>query len=82
MDQTWYADDAGAGGKFGTINRHFEKLKKSDNYGCFPIAFEEHRMSQENLPTAPETFETMNSDYRRQPLSQRFSVERKLKDIS
>jgi hypothetical protein len=27
MDQTWYADDAGAGGKFDTIKRHFQKLE-------------------------------------------------------
>jgi hypothetical protein len=41
MDQTWYADDAGAGG-FDAIKRHFEKLEEiGPNYGYFR-AFEEH----------------------------------------
>jgi hypothetical protein len=36
-DQTWYADDAGAGGKFDAIKRHFEKLEEiGPNYGYFP----------------------------------------------
>jgi hypothetical protein len=37
LDQTWYADDTGAGGKFDSIKRHFEKLEEiGPNYGYFP----------------------------------------------
>jgi hypothetical protein len=43
MDQTWYADDAGAG-SFDAIKRHFEKLEEiGPHYGC--RAFEEHSLS-------------------------------------
>jgi hypothetical protein len=36
-EQTWYADDAGAGGKFDAIKHHFEKLEEiGPHYGYFP----------------------------------------------
>jgi hypothetical protein len=31
MDQTWYADDAGAGGKFDAIKRHLEARRNETN---------------------------------------------------
>jgi hypothetical protein len=54
MDQTWYADDAGAGGKFDAIKRHFEKLEEiGPNYGYFPEPSKILIVSQEN-PAALE----------------------------
>jgi hypothetical protein len=37
VNQPWYADDAGAGGKFDAIRRHFTRLQEiGPNYGYFP----------------------------------------------
>ncbi len=37
VNQPWYADDAGAGGKFNAIRRHFIQLQEiGPNYGYFP----------------------------------------------
>jgi hypothetical protein len=37
LDQTWYADDAGAGGKFDLIKQHFRKLQEiGPYYGYYP----------------------------------------------
>jgi hypothetical protein len=56
MDQTWYADDAGAGGKFDAIKRHFEKLEEIGPNTLFPRAFEDlDRVSRE--PSCAGSFE-------------------------
>jgi hypothetical protein len=37
VEQPWYADDAGAGGKFADIRQFFCKLQEIGlNYGCYP----------------------------------------------
>jgi hypothetical protein len=40
MDQTWYADDAGAGGKFDAIKRHLKTRRNRTQLRLFPRAFE------------------------------------------
>jgi hypothetical protein len=59
MEQTWYADDAGAGGKFDAIKRHFEKLEEiGPHYGYYPEPSKSILIvPQKNLAAAQIAFE-------------------------
>ncbi|WP_288993061.1 hypothetical protein, partial [uncultured Marinobacter sp.] len=61
MDQTWYADDAGAGGKFDAIKQHFAKLQEiGQHYGYYPEPTKSILIvSHENLPAATAAFKDL-----------------------
>jgi hypothetical protein len=61
MDQTWYADDAGAGGKFNAIKQLFAKLQEiGPHYGYFPEPSKSILIvSHENLPAATAAFKDL-----------------------
>jgi hypothetical protein len=59
MEQTWYADNAGTGGKLDAIKRHFEKLEEiGPHYGYFPEPSKSMLIvPQKNLSAALIAFE-------------------------
>eukprot|EP00978_Attheya_sp_CCMP212_P035431 scaffold154276_cov33-Attheya_sp.AAC.2 len=70
VSQPWYADDAGAGGKFDRIKVYFEKLEEyGPKYGYFPEASKSISIVREhNVERAKEYFAemkfTIKSGYR------------------
>jgi hypothetical protein len=57
VDQTWYADDAGAGGKFNAIKQQFAKLQEiGPHYGYYPEPTKS-TVSHANLPAATARLE-------------------------
>eukprot|EP00978_Attheya_sp_CCMP212_P013894 scaffold35059_cov31-Attheya_sp.AAC.1 len=62
VSQPWYADDAGAGGKFDRITVSFEKLEEyGPKYGYFPEASKSILIVREhNVERAKEYFAEMN----------------------
>ena len=61
VSQPWYADDAGAGGKFGDIMAHFRDLQlKGPARGYFPEPTKSILVvSEQNVPRAKEYFRRM-----------------------
>ena len=61
VSQPWYADDAGAGGKFGAVMAHFRDLQlKGPARGYFPEPTKSILVvSEQNLPRAKDYFRRM-----------------------
>ena len=62
VQQPWYADDAGAGGKFDAIRHHFERLQEiGPNFGYYPESSKSILIvPQHNYESALEYFQDLS----------------------